>query len=308
MFSGVIYENQPSCYLSGVVLVGTRGAESVEGQPVSGRIAVSRDFGRTWKEYGRVIDGQIVCLAALDSQAVLTSTSTGEIWKSVDQGKSWHKTKQIADVPLYGMLVTDQGTVLVSNYDLKNPGHVYRSTDQGETWSDLGKLSPKGLYRFQKVRDGIILNGMAGHVFKSTDDGLTWKEVTHVEQPLDDFVRVHDGLVYLSAYQGETSVRLPGCGSDVEGSRPSAEWRRAGSCCSVAGYRSTDRTGRHRQWEDYAFQQGTSVKPDSQNASLFTREIRKQKIESVRFPVPDFRAMRGNCNEVRVQSPVVSSN
>lgn len=227
----------------GVVLVGTRGAESVEGQPVSGRIAVSRDFGRTWKEHGRVIDGQIVCLAALDSQTVLASTSTGEIWKSADQGNSWHKTKQIADVPLYGMLVTDQGTVLVSNYDLKNPGHVYRSTDQGETWSDLGKLSPKGLYRFQKVRDGIILNGMAGHVFKSTDDGLiwtdvgqvstemlhpiealpngvvlmgdehgrifrstddglTWKEVAHVEQPLDDFVWIHDELVYLSAYQG----------------------------------------------------------------------------------------------------------
>lgn len=227
----------------GVVLVGTRGAASAEGQAVSGRIAVSHDFGRTWKEYGRVIDGQIVCLAALDSQTVLASTSTGEIWKSVDQGKSWQKTKRIADVPLYGMLVTDQGTVLVSNYDLENPGHVYRSTDKGETWSDLGRLSLKGLYRFQKVRDGIILNGMAGHIFKSTDDGLvwadigqvsaemlhpiealpdgvaltgdehgrvfrstddglTWKEVARLEQPLDDFVWIHEGLVYLSAYKG----------------------------------------------------------------------------------------------------------
>lgn len=220
----------------GIVLVGSRETDL-------GRVAVSRDYGKTWTDHGQVIAGHILNVLALGPETVLASTLEGEIWKSTDQGTSWRKTQKISEIRVYGMTMTNQETVLACNYDNEKGGHVFRSTDAGETWSDLGVRSPKGLYRFQKVRDGVLVNGVAGRlyksrddgltwveigqisthplypieslptgvvllgdeagrIFRSTDDGLTWKDVANVKLPLDDFVWMRDGLVYLSSYQG----------------------------------------------------------------------------------------------------------
>lgn len=221
---------------NGIALVGSRGTDK-------GRIAVSRDYGQTWTDHGPVIAGNVLNVLALGPETVLASTQEGEIWKSKDQGTAWRKVQKISEIRVYGMTVTDQGTVLACNYDNERGGHLYRSTDAGETWTDLGVRSPKGLYRFQKVRNGVLVNGVAGRlyksrddgltwleigqisdrplypieslptgvvllgdeagrIFRSTDDGQTWKEVANVEQPLDDFVWLRDGLVYLSSYLG----------------------------------------------------------------------------------------------------------
>lgn len=185
----------------GRVIVGTRSGSK---HPIGGAVAVSEDFGKSWTEYGRVIDGLILNLLALDPDTVLATTQQGDVWKSTDGGKSWRKTQHVSDIRLYSMALTEKGTVLTASYDHKHGGRVFRSTDGGETWADLGVLSPKGLYRFQKVRDGVLLNGLAGHLYKSVDDGMTWSDIGQIsEAPLYPIEALPTGVALLGDEQGK---------------------------------------------------------------------------------------------------------
>jgi photosystem II stability/assembly factor-like uncharacterized protein len=147
-------------------------------------------------------------------------TGDAHVWKSEDWGATWSALGQVSNMPRhenfhhsYSMTVLPSGTVLVSN---TNPtgGHVFRSEDGGATWHDVGVISPMALYRFEKVKNGVLLNGWAGRVYKSTDDGATWtdqgqlsEKALYATEYLGKGIALQggeDGRLFRSADNGET--------------------------------------------------------------------------------------------------------
>lgn len=195
-----------------VVIVGSRA-------PNPGHVFRSEDLGRTWTEIAHVTSDSITCLASGGNGLAYLLTQKSGFFRSEDYGRSWKQRSQIKpDTPSrrvvsYGILVTDRGTVLVSDTTITG-GHLHRSTDQGTTWSDRGAYSTAGFYRFDRTGDGVIVNGWAGSVYKSTDDGLTWHEAQNLaHEPLYATERLgpdtnlqasESGHIYLSKTNGES--------------------------------------------------------------------------------------------------------
>jgi photosystem II stability/assembly factor-like uncharacterized protein len=202
----------------GVVIAGSRF-------PRPGFIYVSRDAGATWTDLARLLGDEplassVTCMAGDGDGAAYLLTGDAHVWRSDDRGETWTSLVRVSDNPRlgayqhsYGLVVLPSGTLLVSD---TNPtgGHVFRSTDRGESWTDLGAVSSQAVYRFERVGDGVLLNGWAGHVYKSTDDGRSWtdgRELTdsalYATASLGDGVALQaaeNGLVFRSTDNGDT--------------------------------------------------------------------------------------------------------
>lgn len=164
----------------GVVIAGSRN-------PKPGHLFRSTDCGESWTDLGNLLGeqlhtGSVTCVASGGHGVAYLLTGDAHVWKSEDWGVNWRPLGQVSNMPRhaqfhhsYSMTVLPSGTVLVSN---TNPtgGHVFRSEDGGATWQDLGAISPMALYRFEKVKEGVLVNGWAGRVYRSTDDGHTWSD------------------------------------------------------------------------------------------------------------------------------------
>lgn len=161
-----------------VVIMGSRGKNP-------GHIFRSNDLGKTWKKIANVTAEEIFCLASGGDGKAFLLTRNLNLYHSENFGKTWKWLAKISDnersVRSYGLMVTEKGSILVSD----TGGHIHRSTDQGGTWTDLGPLSDKGLYRFERTRNCIIVNGWEGSILKSHDDGVIWNKTQHLcDSPL----------------------------------------------------------------------------------------------------------------------------
>lgn len=239
----IVHVNEPPARMDaivelapGVVLVGTRSPAK------GGHVLRSRDGGLTWTDLGGVVRGKILNLRRVDDSTALASTLEGDVWKSSDQGASWSKLAHVSDHRIYSLAVLPDNVVLACDVDRAKAGHIYRSTDGGRQWTDLGRIDPVGLYRFEVVHGGVLVNAFSGRLYKSIDAGTSWREVGAISasplypidsrgravllgdeagviyrsedagdswtqvanfgQPLDDFVWVDDNIVHLSAYSG----------------------------------------------------------------------------------------------------------
>lgn len=162
---------------NGVVIAGTR-------KPNPGFVYKSNNFGKTWEKISNVTgDDYITCIASSeDGIGYLLTGVNVHIWKTTDYGDTWKDMGQIAQsqntegfANAYSLLITEKGTLLASTAN-SSGGQILRSEDGGATWSDVGKISPRALYRLNKVGDGVIVNGWGNHIYKSYDDGLTWHD------------------------------------------------------------------------------------------------------------------------------------
>ncbi len=158
----------------GVVIAGTRGKRP-------GYIYKSTDYGETWNVAGDITGTDVITCVCSGGHGVgyLLTGRNVHVWKTTDYGDTWKDLGRISTASnpgfanAYGILVTKQNTILVSDADI-NGGHIHRSTDGGATWQNLGQISTHALYRMNVVDNGIIANGWAGRIYKSTDDGATW--------------------------------------------------------------------------------------------------------------------------------------
>jgi hypothetical protein len=167
----------------GVILAGSRN-------PNPGYMFRSTDKGATWQRLGQITQVGITCILGGTGSDAYLLTERSELWASRDSGLTW---KQLATLSggkntegfalSYGLWLTEQGTILATDANSAG-GHIYRSVDRGHTWSDLGKISDRALYRFNRVGNGIIVNGWDGTVYKSLDDGLTWRPIKVSSEPL----------------------------------------------------------------------------------------------------------------------------
>ena len=161
-----------------VVICGTRS-------PNPGWIFYSTDDGVTWQK-GQHLDSReqltgVTCVACAKNGVCFAINESSELFRSTDYGKTWTRLCKVSygsrygNYALsYGLCITKQGTLLITDTN-KDGGYVFRSTDNGGTFTTIGPVSPRALYRFDQVRDGIVVNGWAGSVYKSGDDGLSWQ-------------------------------------------------------------------------------------------------------------------------------------
>ena len=174
-----------------VVIIGSRGKNP-------GHIFRSKDLGNTWERFSNVTPDQITCLTNGNDGLAYMLTDKANFYCSEDYGKTWEWKAKISDnekygnfALSYGLVVTDQGSVLVSDTE-PTGGHIYRSIDRGKTWKDLGVISEKPLYRFERTDNGILVNGWGGNIYKSKDDGITWNKTQHLS----------DTPLYATEYMG----------------------------------------------------------------------------------------------------------
>lgn len=212
----------------GILVAGARGASY-------GRIFRSTDYGKSWQQTQTIASGQqgaITCLARGLGQDAYLLTEQGDFWRSEDHGKTWRHLTHITTnknrdgfAAAYGIMVTPQGTILVSNTD-SDGGHVFRSTDRGSRWQDLGKISTKGLYRFVQVGKGVVLNGWDGSIYLSQDDGQTWQQAAMLEQ---------DQPIYATEYLGAAAViQASFTGNIYKGDTFGHRWRKVDSLAGAA--------------------------------------------------------------------------
>lgn len=202
----------------GVVVAGSRN-------PKPGHAFRSTDCGETWADLGNLFGedestGSVTCIASAGDGVAYLLTGGAHVWKSADRGQTWLALGQVSNMPPHGkfhhsysITVLSSGTVLVSN---TNPtgGHVIRSGDGGATWQDVGAVSTMALYRFEKVGDGVLVNGWAGQVYKSADDGRTWvagnqlsEKALYATEYLGEGIALQggeDGRLFRSADNGVT--------------------------------------------------------------------------------------------------------
>jgi photosystem II stability/assembly factor-like uncharacterized protein len=161
-----------------VVIAGTR-------DPNPGWIFYSTDDGRTWQKGQRLGSTEkrtgVTCIACGKNGLCFAINESSEFYRSTDYGKTWTRIGKVSHgastggkALSYGLCVTKEGTLLISDTN-DDGGYVFRSTDNGETFTKIGPVSPKALYRFDQVRNGVVVNGWAGSVYKSEDDGQTWQ-------------------------------------------------------------------------------------------------------------------------------------
>lgn len=182
-----------------VVICGTRG-------PNPGWIFYSIDNGVTWHK-GQHLDSQekltgVTCIACAKNGLCFAINESSELYRSPDYGKTWTRLGRVTSngagyigAHSYGLCVTKQGTLLISDTN-KDGGYVFRSTDNGDTFTKIGPVSSRALYRFDQVRDGVVVNGWAGSVYKSADDGLSWQL----------FAKMDSTALYATEYMLPTTI------------------------------------------------------------------------------------------------------
>lgn len=162
----------------GVVIAGTRS-------PNPGWIFYSRDNGVNWVKGQQLVSSEkrtgITCVASGGNGLCYAINESSEFYRSADYGKTWTRIGKVSTginqkggVLSYGIMVTKLGTILISDTNTDG-GYVYRSTDEGNSFTRVGPVSPKALYRFEMVRDGVMVNGWAGCIYKTVNDGLSWE-------------------------------------------------------------------------------------------------------------------------------------
>ena len=203
----------------------------------------SRDGGRSWQNEGRIL-GRLGIRTSLGHTVVgktiylplmlydhepptLGSSSTLELYKSEDNGKTWLHVSRIAGpadpVNETGIEHLD-ATTLITVHRTKNERNTLlrRSDDMGKTWGalvDLGKEvgavqqprlrrfpdEPGRLYLFG--RDRIEEHIQRNCLWFSDDDGKSWTRVPLDERMFSDTgygdaLKRRDGSLYFMGYRG----------------------------------------------------------------------------------------------------------
>lgn len=197
---------------NGTVVCGTR-------HPNPGQLFISYNYGANWQPLAQLTPNAITCIAAANAKEWYVLTGNAEVYASRDAGKTWKLMATLTTnrnkenyTASYSIIVTYHGTVLVTDTNSEG-GHIYRSVNKGVSFTDLGAVSGDALYRFNKVGNGIIVNGWQGNVYKSIDDGLTWNIVgrlTNSDLFATEYLGSHrvlqadkDGAIFRSNNLGE---------------------------------------------------------------------------------------------------------
>ncbi|MEJ7893081.1 MAG: F510_1955 family glycosylhydrolase [Solirubrobacteraceae bacterium] len=131
----------------------------------TGRLMVSSDEGRSWKEQAPPAGVYALAIDPSDPDRIVASTEKG-VFSSTDAGNGWRPL----DDRLAGLLAWPRPNQL---YLVDGQGQVRVSDDGGRNWQDVGTI---GGQPAAFIADGSDLYAARadGTVKRSTDDGRTW--------------------------------------------------------------------------------------------------------------------------------------
>ncbi len=122
---------------------------------------------------------------------LLAGGVSGGVWKSIDDGKSWHpKSDFLPNIAIGSMLVDPDNPERVFigtgegffNFDAAQGAGIFVSEDFGDTWSQLTSTNQQNFYyvnRMARVPNSQILLAATGMgIMRSTNLGQTWQEVS----------------------------------------------------------------------------------------------------------------------------------
>lgn len=123
---------------------------------------------------------------------VLMGTSAGQMFQSLDNGKSWAPYAHLGpgDDYVIDHIVFDPShpeTVYVAAWSLFNneEGDVFRSDDGGKTWKPLPGVHNKSVRTLSMAASdhNILVIGALDGVFRSKDGGTTWERISPAGHP-----------------------------------------------------------------------------------------------------------------------------
>jgi photosystem II stability/assembly factor-like uncharacterized protein len=118
---------------------------------------------------------------------VLLGTSAGQMFESLDAGKSWSPYAHLGPGDDYVLdhIVFDSGnpaTVYVAGWSLFNneEGDVFRSDDGGKTWKALPGVHNKSVRTLSMASSdhNLLVIGALDGVFRSKDGGANWERIS----------------------------------------------------------------------------------------------------------------------------------
>ena len=203
---------------NGIIVIGTRNTNPAF-------CFKSIDYGLTWKKVAAIESSEkragVTCIQSGGEGICYLLNESSEFFRSLDYGETWRKISKLSTgsndqgfALSYGICVTNQGTLLVSDSN-SSGGSIYRSTDKGLSFSKIKFVSPEGLYRFTLLKKCIIVNGWEGVVYCSKDDGLTWAKLAVADQsPLfaTESIGANEylqGTLTGNIYSGDTGTKSP---------------------------------------------------------------------------------------------------
>ncbi len=173
-YIAIDYKNIKNMYLAGVSAYG------------KGRIMKSEDEGATWQEvYVTLTAGELVNRIEIDSydtSVVYITTTKGQIFQSVNYGRSWTTVNRLTAV-INNFVISPKDTRIL--YATSISEGLFKSVNKGIDWQSLKDNLTKvktynnaiNVIAVDPVNPNIIYIGFLNGMLKSTDGGVTWLTV-----------------------------------------------------------------------------------------------------------------------------------
>lgn len=166
------------------------------------RVFISNDDGQSWQDAGFDFEGAAQHIR-LDSENTIFVYGNSSVFKSEDNGVSWHPVYEKGASIRY-LFVASNNTLILGT-DEGATGTTYQSLDNGVSWQSTNFPNVQNLYESpQGWLFGITTTPEVsgeGAVFFSTNNGSSWRSV-NIGIPVFDVAVGTDGVIYFATQDG----------------------------------------------------------------------------------------------------------
>lgn len=155
------------------------------------KIVKSVDCGRTWSDayYETRVQQEIndVVIDTYDPKIIYAGTSSGDLLKSLDAGKSWTTIERLKKA-VRRIVINYYDTRII--YVATKDAGIFKTTNAGATWTDLAK-SLKAFPGAQnvvelvldKTQKDVLVSASQYGLLKTVDGGITWQNLELLTPP-----------------------------------------------------------------------------------------------------------------------------
>jgi photosystem II stability/assembly factor-like uncharacterized protein len=163
------------------------------------------DGGASWTSMGSAMPNpeglHYNAIAGGTDNRLAIAGEAGRVYRSNDDGNTWHSSETGYGGQLYGVLFTGR-SLLVYGFG----GHVFRSEDNGASWRETQAVTKKSLVSGVMQGGSILLAAQDGALLRSEDDGASFRVVRQGDAVATASMLALDGTVLLSGVGGVRAV------------------------------------------------------------------------------------------------------